>query len=297
MNTPIKLPRARRARSRQPSAAVASSKVPPVSRFAFALRRRAARHGLRGVCRRRRQAQRLGDHRHRQRDHHPVPDLRDGPGRADGAAADPRGGTRCRLVEGEMRTGAGQSEALRRRAQDVPGRAGDAGERLGAGVFHAAAARGRAGPPGTARQRRRAVEGAGCRADDRQKHGRSTRSRSVASPTATSRSSPRCPPSCRRSPRPISRSRAVQADRPQGHRPRRRAVQGQRHREVRHRRAGAGHGLCLAAARADGRRQGRERQRRRRQEDQGRHPRPVAAIRRGGRGRHGGGEPRSDASR
>ena len=34
-------------------------------------------------------------------------------------------------------------------------------------------------------------------------------------------------------------------------------LEGQRHRQVRHRRAGAGHGLRLAAARADGRRQGR----------------------------------------
>ena len=62
--------------------------------------------------------------------------------------------------------------------------------------------------------------------------------------------------------------------------------------KVRHRRSGAGHGLRLAAARADGRREGRERQRRRRQEDQGRHPRAVAAVRRGGGGRHGRGEPR-----
>ena len=40
-------------------------------------------------------------------------------------------------------------------------------------------------------------------------------------------------------------------------RPRRRALESQRHRQVRHRRAGAGHGLCLGPAVADGGRQGR----------------------------------------
>ena len=43
---------------------------------------------------------------------------------------------------------------------------------------------------------------------------------------------------------------AVPADRPQGHRPRRRALQGRRHGPLRHRRPGARHGLCGAAARA-----------------------------------------------
>ena len=83
------------------------------------------------------------------------PTLGNGAGRADRAAADPRRRARRRLVEGEVRIRAGQSQALRRRAQDVPRRAGDARERLGAGLFHAAAHRGRAGPPGAARQRRR----------------------------------------------------------------------------------------------------------------------------------------------
>ena len=83
----------------------------------------------------------------------------------------------------------------------------------------------------------------------------------------------------------------LQADRPQGHQARRRAVEGQRLGQVRHRRAGAGHGLRLAAALADGRREGRQRQRRRRQEDQGRHPRAAAAVRRRRRRRHGRGEP------
>ena len=42
--------------------------------------------------------------------HHPVPDLGNGAGRADRAAADPRGRARRRLVEGEVRVRAGQSD-------------------------------------------------------------------------------------------------------------------------------------------------------------------------------------------
>ena len=56
-------------------------------------------------------------------------------------------------VKCELATG--NPPALRRRAQDVPRRAGDARERLGAGLLHAAPHRGRAGPQGAARQRRR----------------------------------------------------------------------------------------------------------------------------------------------
>jgi hypothetical protein len=77
------------------------------------------------------------------------------------AAADPRRGARRRLVEGQAGIRARQPEALRRRAQDVPGRAAHPRERLGAGLLDAAATRGRAGAPRAHRQRGRAMESAG----------------------------------------------------------------------------------------------------------------------------------------
>ena len=167
-------------------------------------RRRAASAARRRRTRpNRRQAQRLGDDRRRQHHHHPLPGRRDGPGRADVAAADPGRRARCRLVEGEVRVAPAQSRrCYGNRAQDVPGRAGRRAASVSVpGLFHAAADRRRAGAQGAARQRRGRMERAGRRTDHRQEHGRSTRSPSAASPTATSPSSPRSRPNCRRSPK------------------------------------------------------------------------------------------------
>jgi len=122
---------------------------------------------------------------------------------------------------------------------------------------------GRAGAQGADRQRGRAMEGAGGRADDRPQHGDPSqvgtahllwRRREVREGAGRVAEDGRG-----RSQEAV----AVQADWPQGHQARRCAVQGQRHCPLRHRRAGAGHGLCQRAADADGRRQGRERQHRR----------------------------------
>ena len=74
----------------------------------------------------------------------------------------------------------------------------------------------------------------------------------------------------------------VQADRPQGSRPSRRAGEGDRQGAIRHRRACAGHDLRLGAAVADGRRQAQGCERPRGDEDQGRHQGDSAAVRRGG---------------
>ena len=118
------------------------------------------------------------------------------------------------------------------------------------------------------------MEGAGRRTDHRARHGGPRQVEAHASLTATSSRPPRCPIRCRQMAEGRSEAGlAVPPDR-QGRRARRRAVEGQRHREIRHRRAGAGHGLrrrcCIPTVQRE---KLEQRRRRRRQEDQGRRQR------------------------
>ena len=250
--------------------------------FAFALGGAMLGRASEAFAADRRQAQRLGDDRRRQHHHHPLPDRRDGAGRADALPLILAEELDADWSKVKMRVRAGQSEGLRQRARDVPRRADHAASVSVPGYFmplRMAGAQARRCCSTTSRREWKVpVE----RTDDRQEHGHP---REVEAPHLLRRRRQVRQGAGRAAEDHRSRSEeagAVQADRPQGHRPRRRAVQGQRHGQVRHRRAGAGHGLRLGAASADGRRQGRERQHRRRQEDQGRHQGAAAAVRRRG---------------
>ena len=191
-----------------------------------------------------------------------------------------------------MRLRAGQSESLRQSARAVQRRADHRRQRLGSRLLHAAAHGGRAGAACADRQRRERMEGAGGRAHDRKGRRRSPqveaahqlrRHRQVRQGAGRSAEDHRGRP---------QEAEGLQADRPQGDRPRRCAVEGQRQRQVRHRRAGAGHDLRLGARSPDGRLQGRSPQHGRRRQDQGRDARHAAAVRRRGAGRDGGGHAR-----
>ena len=155
-------------------------------------------------------------------------------------------------------------------------------KRIGARLFHAVAHGRRAGAQGSARCGCREVESAGRRTDDRQEH---DHPQEVGPQDQLRRSRGVCHRSGGAAEDQRSRSEKagpVQVDRPQGHRPQRRAVEGQRHGEVRHRCAGARHGLCVGASGADGRREIEGREHSRCDESEGRDQSHSASFRRGG---------------
>ena len=244
-----------------------------------ALRQGSARR--RGGERTRRQGdQSVALDRARRHHHHHVGGDRDGAGLDDLAAADPRRGARRRLGEGAHRAGAADRPAVRQSLlrHDLHRR-----QQCGAGLLPAVARVRRAGASRAARQRRETARCAGRGTDHRAQRGRS---RQVEPPARLRRDRRLCGDSgqgARDHAGAAQEAERVPPDR-QGRDARRGAGQGERHRAIRHRRAGARDALRRGAARAGGGRRPRADRR-----DEGarrrwcRQDRPDALRRRRGR--------------
>ena len=181
--------------------------------FAVALgaNRRAAAAALSGE-RSRQCAEPVGEHRRRRDDHDHVAGDRDGAGVHDLAAADHRGGTRRRLVEGAGRAGAADRRDLRQsrlRRHDVHRRLQRSDE-----LLSAAAPVRRAGAPGVARQCRQEARRAASRSSPPSRARSCTPRRAASSAMARSPPSPKSPARPRRSsPRQLKKPSRVPAHR------------------------------------------------------------------------------------
>ena len=179
-------------------------------------------------------------------------------GRAHGAAAHPRRGARRRLVEGEDRVRAGQSQGLRQSARAVQRRADHAASVSVPGYFMplrmAGAQARKVLLDNAARQWNVPVDELST--EPAWSSTRSPKRTHLA--TASRPSSPKLPGRAAEDRRRDLEAVAVPLI-GEGHRPRRRPSRPTA-RRIRHRRAGAGHGLRVGAGSADGGRQGRDRQ-------------------------------------
>ncbi len=152
----------------------------------------------------------LAHHRARRHHHHRVAGGRDGAGHLHHRSGHHRRRARCRLVEGQADPAASLGrEEIRQSGirHDLP----DLGQRLGARLLQAGAARGRAGAARAARGGGGEMERAGRRAFDRAERGGAQGVRPAHQLRRDRGLRARLRPSCPRSTRRISRTRRASA--------------------------------------------------------------------------------------